>query len=1619
MRKKWKNRCFAWALVGTMAFSGYPSVSVSAEENELSKLAEFNFDADASDGAFAGGGGLGTVNGGCSLELRAGTNKALYLNGSDSFLNVTKADGSSLLAGKENITISYEPKPDKAEKSWSFFAAPNGNKQSYEYEHYLGILHTSSETKVERYHNSGKRPGNNLESTVDSEWTHVDVVVSENHTKLYVNGKLKQEANSDYKLSEIVGTSGILQIGKANWDSGEYYKGLIDNYKIYDGALSQDAIETQYQNFQAELEQIEKDKEEQEKAMALQKDYDDLEILNADDVRGNVALIRQGRYGSTITWESSNKSVITDSAEGSLYDGGVVTRPNPGNSAVEVTLKATLKSAYNEDTKTKEFKVQVQPKEADLDTDYSAGYLWAHFGIAGGYEKMFFGYSEDGLTWRKLNKVDGIAKPVMENNAQGSDQGVRDPHIIRSAEGDRYWILGTDLHAEGDGPGGSGWNQLSASQNLVVWESTDLVNWSEPRLVYAGFDQAGCIWAPEAIYDDTTGDYVVYWSSRDKSKVGTEQNALRVYVCRTRDFKSFSEPKVWLSEDQDSGKEINIIDSSIVKDNGKFYRFSTSDWNTVIDVSDTLDTEDVLDVRNGENQSTPNGSWTRLVTRSGTGAAGFEREEGFTVYQLPDGRWCAMGDEDGYKAFVTNDLASGKFTKTTASFVDGRFRHGTVMRLSQAEQARVMEAYKDRESDPGQQEQPAKEPVLCYDFENDLNKKTITDVGTGNESKDHGKLFGNAAVVYDEERQSNVLYLDGSNGSYAEIPEGFFDKRNTMTISMDVRSDLGSGNFFTFTYGKDSTYYDFLRVRGTEVRNAITTSSYTAEKEVKASGALTGTWQNVVLVIDKTNMKLYLDGSLVDENTNTEITTASLGTDLLAYLGKSFYSPDGYFKGSFDNFKVYNRVLSEEEILDPVIDRVPLLKKITIGSTPQDPASTMGTDNHTAITAKMDQEKKEITSYVCKGTDLTAVPVEIALLAKNVNVKTEDMKQAQNGSSASVKMVLDLTQDVELIAEYPGKRTETYTIKTPQIARNPVLPGQYADPDIDYFDGKYWIYPTTDGYAGWGGTVFHAWSSENLEDWVDEGIILDVKDKNPGTNEKGVAIAVSPWSDGNAWAPSIEKKNGKYYFYYCGNVNDAYKDRCGGGKAIGVAVADNPAGPYVASELPIVYPKMMSNANIGFNGQVIDPSIFTDDDGKSYLFFGNGGDGTAMAELNNDMLSVKTETLKRVKGMKDFRESVVVVKRNGLYHFTWSCDDTGSPNYHVNYGTAEKLDGNVTFQYTLLAKDESGDMLGTAHQSLLYLPETDKCYIAYHRFYTPLGVYTDGLGYHRETCIEEVTFQENTGLMNPLRPTMEGVTLKGQEDPDKKEQEELDQIVEKADFKNVFQNGIIAKAGKLALPSSLEGASITWKSSNTSVISNGGKVTLPKKDTKVKMTAKFTYGKATASRTYQLTVKAQKPESVKLDVKSKITLGLKEKVQLKATISPKTASQKVSWKSSKPKIVYVSSKGVIQAKKTGKATITAYTSNGKKKSCTVTVKKAPKSLKLNKTAKTLRKGSTFQIKAKPSKDTASYQYTYSTSKKSVAVVSKTGKITAKKKGKAVITVKTYNNKKAKITITVK
>ncbi|MBQ9517196.1 MAG: family 43 glycosylhydrolase [Eubacterium sp.] len=627
-------------------------------------------------------------------------------------------------------------------------------------------------------------------------------------------------------------------------------------------------------------------------------------------------------------------------------------------------------------------------------------------------------------------------------------------------------------------------------------------------------------------------------------------------------------------------------------------------------------------------------------------------------------------------------------------------------------------------------------PILRYTFE---DSTVLPD------------MFGNAATAYDSDRASKVLSLDGTTDTYAALPQGFFDGRNTMTVMFDVKPQMNSGNYFTFAFGQDTTRYDFFRVRGTEVRNAITVSSYYNEHEVKTALDYSDAWISVAIVFDGTTMKLYANGELAATNNNTGIRVSDLGSDLLAYLGKSFYDGDGYFKGCFDNFEVYDKVVDDTVIKERATAHLPLLISATVGNLVNNLDGISGTDSHTALQTTIDRSTNTVSAMVQRRQNTKAVPVLFNSLNDECRFFVDDMEV---GAASTLDLTYDRT--VKIVC---GDKTEQYTLKAVTTARNPVLPGMYADPDIDVLDGKFWIFPTTDGTPGWGGTQFHAFSSKDMVHWIDEGVILDNKDKSPGENAKCIQIASCAWSDGNAWAPSIEEKDGKYYFYFCGRILDNLTSTYGDGMAIGVAWADSPAGPYTASDTPLLYPKMMSDANFGFAGQVIDPAIYTEN-GTSYILFGNGS--AAIATLGSDMVSVDTSSLRLLTGLTDFRESIAVFKRNSTYYFHWSCDDTGSENYHINYGTASSLTGMITYQGTLVQKDSDSGILATGHQSIIYLPESDRCFIAYHRFYTPLSV-GGNVGHRRETCIDEVTFyKKSTGLFSSIyllscTPTMAGV----------------------------------------------------------------------------------------------------------------------------------------------------------------------------------------------------------------------------------------------------------------------
>ncbi len=271
-----------------------------------------------------------------------------------------------------------------------------------------------------------------------------------------------------------------------------------------------------------------------------------------------------------------------------------------------------------------------------------------------------------------------------------------------------------------------------------------------------------------------------------------------------------------------------------------------------------------------------------------------------------------------------------------------------------------------------------------------------------------------------------------------------------------------------------------------------------------------------------------------------------------------------------------------------------------------------------------------------------------------------------------------------------------------------VLPGVYADPNIAFFNGKFYIYPTTDGTTGWLSTYFTCWSSDNLVNWKNEGTILDLpKDLS--------------WAKVRAWAPTIAQKNGKYYFYYSADVN------------IGVAVADKPIGPF---KDPLGKPLIKKGS---VRGQVIDPMVFVDDDGATYLYFGQGQ--CHAIKLNDDMISCDTSKMINFKP-EGYNEGPFMIKRKGIYYLMWSEYDTRDPRYSIAYATSTSPLGPFKKAVGFPVLKGKGAVKGAGHHSVVQVPGKDEWYIAYHRFKIP-----DGNGYNRETCISPMKFDADGNIL--------------------------------------------------------------------------------------------------------------------------------------------------------------------------------------------------------------------------------------------------------------------------------
>lgn len=195
------------------------------------------------------------------------------------------------------------------------------------------------------------------------------------------------------------------------------------------------------------------------------------------------------------------------------------------------------------------------------------------------------------------------------------------------------------------------------------------------------------------------------------------------------------------------------------------------------------------------------------------------------------------------------------------------------------------------------------------------------------------------------------------------------------------------------------------------------------------------------------------------------------------------------------------------------------------------------------------------------------------------------------------------------------------------------------------------------------------------------------------------------WASQRAWAPALVERDGRFYLYFTADQN------------IGVAVGDRPEGPFIDLGRPLV-------AAGDFEGTMIDPSVFIDDDGVPYLYWGN--EVAHGVRLNEDMVSFDRSAVQSWRP-HGYREAAWVHRRGDVYYLTWSEDDTRSEDYRVRYATGAGPLGPWSHRGILLAKDPERGILGTGHHSIARVPGTDDWVIAFHRFAIP-----DGHGYRRE-----------------------------------------------------------------------------------------------------------------------------------------------------------------------------------------------------------------------------------------------------------------------------------------------
>ncbi|TDB80755.1 hypothetical protein E1182_07595 [Micromonospora sp. KC721] len=862
-----------------------------AQAAEVTNGLVLRYKLDETSGTVAvdssGNGRNGTVNGTATW----GGTEGLAFDGSSTYIQAP----NNIMAGLNSISVAFNVFVDTTQGA-PYFLYGFGNVSGARGNGYLFTTGDDFRTAISNSYWVGEQstrpsPSRNLARGV---WKHVTYTQTGTTGVLYEDG-VEVGRNTSVTLTPGSignGTTTADYIGRSLYSADKLFKGKMRDFRVYNRALSA-----------AEVAQVAQSADQQTADAAAAA----LVVRNINDVRGNLTLPTTGADGTTVSWSSSNPQVITTTGE--------VNRPATGAASATVTLTATV--TKNAAISTRTFTATVPPRPA---VEPFKGYLFSYFAPT---EQVYFGLSEgnDPLNYRQLNN----GNPVLVS-ALG-EKGARDPYIVRSPEGDKFYQIATDLRI-----GSTNWDaaQRTGSKSILVWESTDLVNWSPPRLVKISPDTAGNTWAPEAYWDDTIGAYVVIWASKlyaESDPNHTANTYNKMMYATTRDFYTFSEPKIWV----DPG--YSVIDSTVLKHNGSYYRFTKDERNNT---SSTPCSKYII-----EQKSTTlrNLSWD--FVKDCIGRPSIKAGEGPLVFKSnTEDKWYLFIDEfvdRGYVPFESTDPTSGNWTMSTNYSMPGKPRHGTVLPVTAAEYNRLLSAYQPNQAAVSAQNVsattgvnqapvlPATVPATLADGSTGATQVTwdavpasaYAQVGTFTVQ---GTPIGNAnlrvtATVtvqsqpvshlllhYKFDESSGTVVQDSSgrgfNGTYnrtpawgtgvqggsfkmaggasnsstapyVTIPNGVLNGVGSTTVSYWVKWNASTTiNQWICALGADTTRYLFTTPRNNAglLRTAVTTDGNRGEYSLVHNAALPGdSWQHVAVTIDAVSrtMTVYLNGTAI------------------------------------------------------------------------------------------------------------------------------------------------------------------------------------------------------------------------------------------------------------------------------------------------------------------------------------------------------------------------------------------------------------------------------------------------------------------------------------------------------------------------------------------------------------------------------------------------------------------------------------------------------------------------------------------------------------------------------------------------------------------------------------